>query len=166
MSERNEFVTNTLLLLAVLALAASLAWNAVRTPRGTEIVIGPGPLAQPTPEVVQLASVEKIFDERDIFADIIPPRPTPTPVVLPMPTPTPREFAKWTPILFIGDSVQIRDAQGRMHYLREGESLEGVRLVEVVWEEETLLVRNEGDGREKRLKKGVDQGGGRNRSGR
>lgn len=57
----------------------------------------------------------------------------------------------WQIIDILGNVVQIRDCYGKMHYKPEGESLEGVNIVEVDPESGSILVRNAADGREKRL---------------
>jgi hypothetical protein len=149
MKERDEFVLHTVLLLTVLGLAGAFAWNALRAP--DNVVIIPTPVPEEPPLSVVSASDTDIFEKRDPFGPLITPIPTPTRVVLPTPTPSPPEPPDWDVVLIISNTVQIRDEMGANHYLKEGESLEGVEVVKVNWQDKTVRVRHETSGREKVL---------------
>jgi hypothetical protein len=158
MKERHEFWLNTLLLLVIAGLVGYLVWD-VR--RATENI---SQLRQGSKQDMESIAVrgetsfavalydESLFDSRDLLAPIVTPIPTPTPIPIPTPTPAPPPFAEnWNVIGIIADTVQIRDYLGNMHYKKEGESLEGVKIIEVDWEKKSIRVRNEADGREKTL---------------
>jgi hypothetical protein len=64
----------------------------------------------------------------------------------------PPPFAEnWQVIDVFGSVVQIRDYLGKMHYKRQGEELEGVLIKDLDNENNTIVVQNVGDGREKRI---------------
>lgn len=158
MTERHEFLLNTLLLLLIAALVGYLVWD-VR--RATEEIAELRQEQQEDLEAIEVRNETEfavalydrdLFDARDLMKPIVTPVPTPTPIPVPSPTPAPPPFAEnWQIIGILGDTVQIRDYLGKMHYVKEGGSLEGVSIVEVDWQNNTVRIRNESDGREKVL---------------
>lgn len=158
MTEKNEFLLNSLLLILIAALVGYLVWD-VR--RATEQISWLRREGRENLESIESANEtaftvaiynERLFDTRDLLAPIVTPIPTATPIPIPTPTPAPPPFAEhWQVILIIGDTVQIRDYLGAMHYKKEGQSLEGVTIVKVDADSKTIRVRNEADGREKTL---------------
>jgi hypothetical protein len=55
----------------------------------------------------------------------------------------------WQVLAILGDTAQIRDYLGVMHYAKEGEELNGVEIVELNPLEMTIRVRDPSSGREK-----------------
>lgn len=55
----------------------------------------------------------------------------------------------WQVLAILGDTVQLRDYLGVMHYAKEGQELNGVEIVEVTPLEMTIRVRDPASGREK-----------------
>jgi hypothetical protein len=58
---------------------------------------------------------------------------------------------EWQVLAIRGDTAQIRDYLGKMHYLQAGDELEGVKVVEVDAARGTVRVRDAKSGREKTL---------------
>ena len=133
MRDLHQFALNSSLLGVIGFLAAFLAWGAFRRPE--ELPPPPPPPGTADGAVAWGHPVLEPFPEgRDLFRPVVTPRPTPTRVIPPTPAPRPPQPPPWQILLIIGDSVQIRDQFGIMHYLREGDVLEQVRIVEVDWE--------------------------------
>lgn len=158
MTEKQEFLLNSLLLLLIAGLVAYLVWDVRRATEELSQVRKEGEQALESIEVTNESAFKvslfdgELFDDRDLLAPIVTPIPTPTPIPIPTPTPAPPPFAEhWQVIGILADTVQIRDVFGKMHYKKQGEVLEGVKIVEVNWENNTIRVRNEADGREKTL---------------
>jgi hypothetical protein len=158
MTERNEFLLNTILLLAIAGLVAYLVYD-VRD--ATEAISSLRKARQSDMNTIQESNEtafvtrlydEELFESHDHLAPIVTPIPTPTPVPIPTPTPAPPPFAEnWQLIDVLGNVAQIRDYLGKMHYKRKGEELEGVLIKEVDWENKTIRVQNVADGREKTI---------------
>jgi hypothetical protein len=158
MTGKQEFLLNSLLLLLIAGLVAYLVWDVRRATEELSQVRREGEQALESMGVTNESAFEVslydggLFDDRDLLAPIVTPIPTPTPIPIPTPTPAPPPFAEhWQVIGILGDTVQIRDVYGKMHYKKQGEVLEGVKIVEVNWENSTIRARNEADGREKTL---------------
>jgi hypothetical protein len=158
MTEKQEFLLNSLLLLLIAGLVAYLVWDVRRATEELSQLRREGEQALESIKVTNESAFKislfdaQLFDDRDLLAPIVTPIPTPTPIPIPTPTPAPPPFAEhWQVIGIMVDTVQIRDVYGKMHYKKQGEVLEGVKIVEVDWENNTIRVRNEADGREKTL---------------
>jgi len=151
MNARYEFLGASALLLMIAGLAVVFVMN-VRTAM-REIPPTPPVGPAPTPAEVEAAALPPFPVHIDIFDEPWKPAPTPTPGVLPTPTPTQVVFGRWSIVLIIGDAVQIRDADGGLHYLGEGDTFEGCTVEKVDWEQNEILVKYNADGRVKTLRK-------------
>lgn len=140
MKQKHEFLAATAMLLVIAGLAVVFIVNVLEGMKEVGID-DPPPLEAASVEAEPASALPPFPVEKDIFDNPWVPDPTPTPEILPTPTPTPTPFAVWDVILIIGDSVQIRDAAGGLHYLREGDTFEGCAVVKVDWETNSVQVR-------------------------
>ena len=156
--ERYEFALNSFLLVIIVALVVFLIAD-VHTSR-TEIrrakekhgvdIVDIEAVPETRFQVTALGDTS-IFDKNDFFAPVVTPIPTPTGIPIPTPTPAPPPFAEnWQIVTIMGNVVLIRDYLGSRHYKKEGETLEGIVIVEVSQSKKYIRVRNT-DGREKTI---------------
>jgi hypothetical protein len=109
-------------------------------------------IAASTPE--RVAAVNPVLPERDRdpFAPIVTPKPTETRVVVPTATITPTPLAaRFQVPMILSKVVQVIDPNGKKHYLKEGDSLDGLIIEEVNAAEDYIVVRHSQSGRTRRM---------------
>jgi hypothetical protein len=151
MNAKYEFLGASALFLIIVGLAVVFVINVRANMGGLDLP--PTPTPGPGATEMDAAALPPFPAHIDIFDEPWKPEPTPTPVVLPTPTPTETPVAVWDVVLIIGDAVQIRDENGGLHYLGEGDTFKGCTIEKVDWKENIVRVRNNADGRVKTLRK-------------
>lgn len=149
MDEKREFAANTLLLIAVLSLAAYLVYDVRYSNKELARIAETGIVdgekyGSSTPDALDQETLDLgLFRDNNHFEDIVTPVPSETPPPQASPTPTEVPVLPDSSIIGIMSKViQIKDKFGKNHFKKTGDEFEGHLIVEVDPEGRRVLVRN------------------------